>query len=137
MRSEMVCSMSLYTTLIATSNFTPFWRCASLVIMDAFSLYTPDTFYSGACFFTGGILADLSIALENSRSSSAVQQVRLRRLIEPVKFCWPIILAVFALYVGSYPEEHEDHAAWSQHLHQWGDYYAPKRTIKFDLYVLI
>lgn len=128
--------MSLYTTLIATSNFTPLWRWAALVLMNTFSIYSPDVFYTGGCFFTGAILADLSPALEDSISSSTVQQTRHRGLIETAKLGWPIILAIFALYLGSYPEEYEDSAAWSEHLHQWGLYFAPERMIKFVLHVL-
>ena len=130
MRSEMVGSLSLYTALIATSGFTPVWRCAALVFMDAYCLYNPDTFYTGVCFFTGAILADLSLTLEDTSTSSTAQYTRGRGLIKIVKLGLPIILAIFAVYVGSYPEENPDHYTWSKTLHQWGDYIAPGRTVR-------
>jgi hypothetical protein len=129
----MIGSMTLYTTLIATSNFTPSWRCAALIAMNTFCFYGADWFYTGFCFFTGALLADLSVVLEDRTLPLPPVRKHGRRGIT-AKLGLPLILAAVAIYIGSYPEEYQDETAWSRYLHLLGDYIFPGRKILTLLY---
>jgi len=109
MRPELFGSMFLYLTLIATAGFTTFWRRVVLFILTAFSFANPDPPMTGVCFFSGALLADLSLALENATPTKP----STHRI-------WPVVLATFALFLGSCPEEGPEKAAWSSALYEVG-----------------
>ena len=109
MRPELLGSMFLYLTLIATAGFTTFWRRVTLLILTTLSFANPDSPMTGVCFFTGAFLADISLALENS--------ILPRTWTSSV---WTIIMAIFALFLGSCPEEGPEKAAWSSVLYEAG-----------------
>lgn len=109
MRPELLGSMFLYLTLIATSGFTTFWRRVTLLILATFSFANPDPPMTGVCFFTGALLADLSLVLENT----TLPKTSMRAI-------WPFVLAIFALFLGSCPEEGPEKAVWSTGLYEVG-----------------
>lgn len=123
LRAEMVESMSLYLTLIATATFTPFWRVVALVGMLMLGLHQPDLFYANVSYFAGAILAELSFIIP----SGGQVHWRLGRM-GWVRLVGPVGLAILGLYLGSYPEEMEDQMNWSQKMHIWGVTYLPGCT---------
>src|SRR5579859_1884660 len=119
--AELVQSMSLYLTLIATATFTPFWRCVALVAMMILGLHQPDLFYANVSYFVGAILAELSfIVPSGGQVAGRLGTTGWVRLLGPVG------LAILGLYLGSYPEEMEDQMNWSQKMHVWGVTYLPE-----------
>src|SRR5271170_2392738 len=118
MRPELLGSMFLYLTLIATSGFTTFWRRVTLLILTIFSFANPDAPMTGVCFFTGAFVADLSLALEHSPLPRTWTNT-----------VWPIAMAIFALFLGSCPEEGPEKAGWSSILYEVGILLFPGCTI--------
>jgi hypothetical protein len=87
-------------------------------MMSLISFSNTDTFYTGYCFFTGALLADLSLILPNHITPGILR----------VKVLGPIVLAVVGIVIGSYPDEGEQKQAWTRQLWQWGNNCFSDRT---------
>jgi len=114
MRYELLGSMWLYLILGATSGFTPFWRRTILFAMNIICALVPDSVFSGVAFFTGALLADLSLVLEANNSMSTKRICRQGRRF--LRVVWPIGLFIVALFCASYPDHGEERMAWSHFL---------------------
>ena len=114
-------SMMVFFALGTTSAFTPNARCATLIILTGYSLFYGD-FYGEVPFYTGTLLADMALCLKSSNlpQSLSSQTIRPYSLISIAKSYWAIALAIFALFLGSYPPGNPDIAAWSRFLFRVG-----------------
>ena len=118
-------SMVVYLTLVATSSFTPSWRRATIIFLTAYSICFGNLL-GDVPFFSGMLLADLSIVI-TKRSNSQSGTIKSRSGLPGVlKNGWAIILALVALFLCSYPPEGgQELASWSQFLEHCADLLFP------------
>jgi hypothetical protein len=121
---EMRGSMLVYIALFTTMSFTPSWRMAAFGVLAAYFFISRDLL-SGFTFFAGVLLADLSlilgkISLPPSPNLSGQSTVRRRFL-----GYWPIGLAIFALFIGGFPDRDTHRIAWSRYLASVGYWIFP------------
>jgi hypothetical protein len=112
---ELRGSLLVYFTLVITAAFTPFYRRAVVVILLAYSIYCGDLL-GEIPFYTGTLLADLSITLSANKNASTAPSAAWAKWQK----YWPIVLAIFALYISSYPSNNPQLAGWSRFLVQMG-----------------
>lgn len=105
-----------YLVLIVTASFTPYWRCAILVILLCWSVYWGDLL-AEIPFYTGALLADMSILLSKANNSISTATSRYERINK----YWPMALGIFGLLVCSYPTNHAELAAWSRGMTHLGN----------------
>ena len=114
---ELRGSMSVYLALGTTSAFTPAARRAVFIILTTYSLFYGD-FLGDVPFYTGALLADLSLHLKSKTVSPPLSSPESgsHGLISIVKGYWAIAMAIFALFLGSYPPDSPERAPWSEFL---------------------
>ena len=105
-----------YLVLIVTASFTPYWRCAILVILLCWSVYWGDLL-AEIPFYTGALLADMSILLSKANNSLSTSTSRFERINK----YWPMTLGIFGLLICSYPTNHADLAGWSRAMTHIGN----------------
>lgn len=129
---ELRGSMSVYLALGTTSAFTPAARRAVFIILTTYSLFYGD-FLGDVPFYTGALLADLSLHLKSKTISQPLSSLESgsHGLISIVKGYWAITMAIFALFLGSYPPDSPERAPWSQSLHRMA--YSVNPTAGIDL----
>jgi hypothetical protein len=104
---ELRASFLVYLALTVTAEFTRYYRNLVLFFILAFCIYGGDLM-GEIPFFTGALFADMSLHLnQNEQNSVSTSHSFVRRN-------WPIILAVFALFLASYPTNNAHLAGWSQ-----------------------
>jgi hypothetical protein len=104
-----------YLVLIVTASFTPYWRCAILIILLSWSVYWGDLL-AEIPFYTGALLADMSILLSKANNSISTATPRFDRINK----YWPMSLGIFGLFLCSYPTNNAQMAGWSRVLIQIG-----------------
>jgi len=118
--------MQVYLMLLVTSAFTPSWRCAVFLAITAHCVYCEPDVLISVPFYAGALLAELSLILNNNNISRSppwnIGFYGGRLLPSPIKKHWPIILAIFALFISSFPVEGYEQRAWSLFLAGIGDY---------------
>lgn len=97
---ELRGSLLVYATLTIAAAFTPYHRSLVVFTLLAYSVWCGDLL-GEVPFYTGALLADLSIMLPNESLSIS-------------KSRWPIGLAILALFLSSYPTDNAHLAQWSQ-----------------------
>lgn len=104
---------------------------ASRSLSGSYSVFSySEDFLCGVHFYTGALLAELSLVVGNSSyRTSTSRRIRHCGLLRIVKNYWAIILAIFALVLGSYPDSGEEQAAWSRFLFQLGWLIFPSNCI--------
>jgi hypothetical protein len=113
-------SMIVYLALGTTSAFTPGARRATFIVLTTYAFFYGD-FLGDVPFYIGALLADMALCLKNSslsQPSLSSRTIGPYRLISIVKSYWPIALAIFALFIGSYPPDSPDRATWSNFLYR-------------------
>lgn len=124
MAVELHGSFIIYLALAVTSTFTPFYRIASFFALIAYSAYCDDDVLANVPFYIGAILADLSLVLSSNQSPpSGPWGKGLGGLLRKH---WPIILAVFSLFIGSYPPDSPELSSWSRCLRDIGSRIFPE-----------
>jgi len=123
MAYEVRGSMLVYLVLGVTASFTPSRRFLCLLGIVAYSIYADSDVLSELPFYTGAILADISLVLsdENITSLPLFNTCNERR----GNSRWAIVLAFVALYIGSYPPNSYEQATWSQQLNDLGQVIFP------------
>jgi len=98
--------MLLFIGLFATASCTPFSRTLLLLSLNAY-FYEAGDLLSGFLFYSGALLADLSLSISETR----------KRWLQ-----WSIALTILSLFLASYPSQPE-RAAWSRFLKSLFDRY--------------
>src|SRR5277367_5867108 len=104
-------SMMVFLTLAATASFTPASRRATFLILICYAIWFGDLL-GEIPFYTGTLLADLSISLsfkDDSVSANRTPLLSFRKV-------WPILTLVFGLFLASYPPNSPEMAEWSSFL---------------------
>lgn len=119
MAIELRGSMFIYLVLVVTSSFTPFWRNTIIVLLLANSIWDGDIL-GEIPFYTGALLADISLLLSSSESSPTSTPQWNGPLSRFVKNYWAITLGLFGGFLASYPPNNPEMAAWSRFLRRIG-----------------
>jgi hypothetical protein len=98
--------MLLFIGLFATASCTPFARTLLILSLNAY-FYEAGDLLSGFLFYSGALLADLSLSISETR----------KRWLQ-----WSIALTILSLFFASYPSQPE-RAAWSRFLKNLFDRY--------------
>jgi len=114
-----------YLVLIVTASFTPYWRAAILVILLCWSVYWGDLL-AEIPFYTGALLADMSILQRSNANNSVVSTSSTSRLERLIKDYWPMTLGILGLLVCSYPSNHAELAGWSRAMTRLGNTLFPQ-----------
>jgi hypothetical protein len=115
---ELRGSMLVYFTLVVTADFTPFCRNTVFFVLLLYFLYSGDLM-AEIPFYIGALLADLSLVLQSESLCTSPPSSKFKY----VRKYWPICLAIFALYLSSYPTNHAELAAWSRFMTRLGEQY--------------
>ena len=120
--------MLVYMAILATATFKPIGRVAAFLVMTAFFLYCGD-FLCAVHFYCGALLAELSLTdFENSTFSKSLLR-RMTSRYGMVQHILPLLMALVALFVGSFPECCHDRAGWSRFLLRLGIFLFPSGCI--------
>jgi len=111
--------MVIYLVLVITSSFTPFWRNTTIVLLLANSIWDGDIL-GEIPFYTGALLADISLLLSSSESSPTSSPRWNGLLPQFVRKYWAITLGLFGGFLASYPPDSPESAAWSRFLRRIG-----------------
>jgi hypothetical protein len=111
---ELRGSLLVYLILVITASFTPVHRCTIIAILLMYSVYLGDLM-GEIPFYFGVLMAELSLFLSQETISTLPPLFTGR-----VSKNWPIIMAVFALLLCSYPTNHAELAAWSRFMTRLG-----------------
>jgi hypothetical protein len=106
---ELRGSFLVYLTLVVTGSFTPFYRRVVFMIILSYTIYLGDLLGENPFFF-GALLADLSLSLQNKSVSASTSKS------SNFQNYWPVALAIFGLYISSYPTNNAHLAGWSRFL---------------------
>lgn len=112
---ELRGSLMCYLVLIITASFTPYWRCAVFVVLLSWSVYWGDLL-AEIPFYTGALLADMSILLSKANSSVSAAPSRLRQFT-PIATS----LGILGLMICSYPTNNAEMAGWSRFMTRLGE----------------
>lgn len=106
-------SMVLFLLLTITAAFTTYTRRLVFYIVLALGIYNGDLL-GEIPFFSGALLADLSLYLNSVDASTAPSWSH--KFPKFVRDYWPIAMAIFGLFIGSYPAVGPENSRWSQLL---------------------
>ena len=115
MAIEVHGSMMVYLALIVTASFTSFYRRIVFLILISYAIYFGDLM-GEIPFYTGALLADLSLYLNSQRNSEPTHVARFLS----VRNCWPMAVVFFGLFLASYPPNSPELAGWSMTMYQVG-----------------
>lgn len=108
---ELRGSLMCYLVLLITASFTPNWRCAVLIVLLSWSVYWGDLL-AEIPFYTGALLADMSILLSKTNGSLTARKSRLAHLQQ----FSPTALGIIGLLICSYPTNNAEMAGWSRFM---------------------
>jgi hypothetical protein len=111
-------SMMLFLLLTITAAFTTYTRRLIFYIVLAYGFYNGDLL-GEIPFFSGALLADLSLYLNSADASTA--QSWSHKFPKFIQDYWPIAMAIFGLTIGSYPAIAPENAWWSRRLTDIGE----------------
>jgi len=114
MAIEVHGSMMVYLALIVTASFTSFYRRIVFLILISYAIYFGDLM-GEIPFYTGTLLADLSLYLNSQRNA----EPHVARFLS-IRNCWPMAVAFFGLFLASYPPNSPELAGWSMFMYQVG-----------------
>lgn len=112
---ELRASFLVYLTLVVTAEFTRFHRNLIFFCILAFCIYGGDLM-GEIPFFTGALLADMSIHLNQQKPAQCPDSPR-----SLTQRYWPAALAFLSLLMASYPTNHAELAAWSRFMTAVGE----------------
>ena len=115
MAIEVHGSMMVYLALIVTASFTPLYRRVVFLVLISYAIYFGDLM-GEIPFYTGTLLADLSLYLNSQRNNAEPQVLRFIS----IRNCWPMAVAFFGLFLASYPPNSPELAGWSMNMYQIG-----------------
>src|SRR5436305_8238876 len=98
--------MLVFLVLSITTAHTIFWRRIGLFLMALFFFYSGE-FISTFCFFSGALLAELSLILRGYSTTT-----------KPAHFGsitsrhWPVGLVTLSLFLATMPPNDPDRVAW-------------------------
>jgi hypothetical protein len=129
MAYEVRGSMTVFLALIVTASFTSFYRITTIVFLLAYSVYTDTDVLANIPFFTGALLADISLVADNSPVLPIWDVKCCGRRVGGVKIPWPVFVFILGLYVGSYPPNSHEMRGWSEMLYRLGETVFPDACI--------
>jgi len=112
--------MMLFLLLTITAPFSTYTRRLLFYVVIAYGIYNGDLL-GEIPFFSGALLADLSLYLNSADASTAPSWGITHSFPKIVRNYWPIALFIFALGIGSYPAVAPENSAWSRFLTTVGD----------------
>jgi hypothetical protein len=125
MSYEIRGSMLVFQALAVTATFSPICRRAVFILLTAFFVYCGDLL-GEAPFFVGALLADMSLVIGKDNQPTSSKVIGLYpRAFRVAKNNWPIAIAMFALFLSSFPTDSPERAAWSLFLDQFAVNYFP------------
>jgi hypothetical protein len=80
-------------------------------------------------FLAGALLADMSLLTAAKSECSTTNLSRRSRLRRKADRISPVLVCLLGLFLGSYPPDSVDQAAWSRALFQWGQTFLPSDCI--------
>lgn len=112
--------MLVYLFLGVTAAFTPTRRFLALLALVIYSSYADRDVLSDIPFYTGAMLADLSLVLNDANFSGLPFFNSCTSLSPTDNSRWAILFFFISLYIGSYPPNSYEYATWSQQLDDFG-----------------
>jgi peptidoglycan/LPS O-acetylase OafA/YrhL len=133
MAYEIRGSMLVYLFLLVTAGFTPRNRVGALFALLGYSIYNNTDVLAEVPFYTGALLADLSLVLNEQTLALPSWNIGppCGSLYRTLRNHWPIIMFVIGLYIGSYPPNSPDLSVWSQQLYNLGLIIFPSSCTSF------
>jgi hypothetical protein len=115
---ELRGSLMCYLVLIITASFTPYWRCVVFIVLLSWSVYWGDLL-AEIPFYTGALLADMSIVLSKANSSVSTAPSRFAHLRQFSPLATS--LGLLGLMICSYPTNNAEMAGWSRFMTRLGE----------------
>src|SRR5271163_3400973 len=115
-------ALLVFLAIMITAAQTAFWRRAVLILTTIYYFYSGQ-FMSIFCFFSGALLADLSLSLRASSQASEKASPPEYQAEQPsvwvpyLKEYWPIATAIFALLLASVPPQDQHYVYYSRVLY--------------------
>jgi len=108
--------MLVFLALTITAGFTPLWRRAIFILTTLYYFESEsDQYKSIFCFFSGALLADVSLMLRGHGPQGLHRVSRnTPHWFDVVSAHWPVALFLFALLLGSSPPQDQDFAFYSR-----------------------
>jgi hypothetical protein len=131
--------MAVYLTLLVAMDFTTASRCATFLFLIIFSSSYGDQLLEGTLFYTGALLAELSLlhSFSHTIASPRTSSHRFYFRVVRIKSYWPIILALFALFISSYPYNGAELMSYSRFLFRCGEIIFPSNCMANNGFSLI
>jgi len=134
-------SFLVFLVLTTTASHTILIR-RTILALTALYFFNSGEFLSTFCFFSGALLADLSLYLRAYASdshSSPPQHHPKSRWQAIIAEHWPVALAMFALFLGTMPPEDQDFVKYSRLVYNFFLNYitAEDGTILFLLGIIV
>jgi len=111
-------SFLVFLDLMSTASATALWR-RIILILTACYFYNSVEFIGPFCFFSGALLADLSLFLRSGRRNEITLNLFGSKWERAIYRHWPIALAVFAFFLATMPPENQLYVAWSRNVYQF------------------
>lgn len=123
--------LSVYLALFITLDFTTLYRCTIFLFLAGFSSMYGDQLLEGSLFYAGALLAELSLLSSPGyrNASPRISHQRIHVRIGNMKSHWPMIMALWALFISSYPYNGEELMPYSRFLHRCGEIIFPSNCI--------
>lgn len=131
MAYEVRGSMIVFLVLVITASFTPYMRTAVFLFLTAYSVYADTDVLANIPFFTGALLADLSLIADNTPVLPVWNLECCGRRVGGIKVHWPILVFLIGLFLGSYPPNSHEMRWWSEALFQIGESLFPSDCMRF------
>jgi len=111
-------SFLVFLVLMTTASATTLWR-RIILILTACYFYNSGDFIGPFCFFSGALLAELSLFLRGSRPKEITLNLFGSKWELAIHRIWPIALAVVAFFLATMPPENQLYVAWSRKVYEF------------------
>jgi len=111
--------------LVATASFLPLYRVATFMFLVSYVVYCGGDVLADFPFFTGALLADMSLLIAANSSLSTTNGWSLGGPLRRFKVTWPVLVCLVGLFFGSYPPDSAERSVWSRALFSWGQAILP------------
>jgi hypothetical protein len=128
----------VFLVLFVTLDFDPLYRRSAFVLLSMYAIYCGDLL-GEVPFYAGALLADMSLVIksyENSPLMSSRGIAILPRRFQSIKHLWPTAVALFALFVGSFPRDSPEQAGWATFLNDVAGTIFPHSRMASTLFML-
>ena len=115
-------SLLVFLVLTTTASATALWR-RIIFILTALYFYNSGEFIGPFCFFSGALLADLSLFLRDNPPREITLNLFGSSWERAIYKRWPFGLAFLSYFLATMPPENQDYAAWSRSVYQFFERY--------------